>query len=116
MKNKITEEIRDLLLQIKNWLYLETKYFKLTAAEKITILLGTLIAGAACFMLVMIAVVIVSLCLVGVFQPLVGTVLSYLIVAGIYLLLAVLVVLLRKPLLFNPISKMLTRLFIEHKD
>lgn len=113
MKEKLLEEIRDIAIQIRNWLYLETKYLKLTAAEKITIILGSLILGAVCFLLALIAIVVLSFCLVGVFEPLVGNALSYLIVAGIYLLLAVCVYFLRTPLIFNPICKLITKMFID---
>lgn len=113
MKDKITDDIRDIIAHIKGWISAELLYAKLTVTEKLTILMGTIMLVAVTFILAMIALVILSLCLVGVFEPLVGTTLSYLCVSGIFIIVLLLVVVLKKQLIFNPVAKMLSKLIIE---
>lgn len=115
MKEKLTDEIRETIIQIRKWLSLETRYFKLTVSEKLSIFFGTLLVVSAIFILMMIALVILSLCLVGVFEPLVGTTLSYLCVGGIFIILAVLVMLLRKPLILDPVARMISKLLLDNE-
>ena len=112
MKEKLSDEIRDIIAQVKLWISCEAEYAKLTLAEKLTIFLGTIGLAAILFLLVMIALIIFSLCLVGVFASLVGTTLAYLCTGGVFLVLAIIVALLRKPLIFNPLARMLTKLLI----
>lgn len=112
MKEKLSDEIRDIIAQVKQWIGCEAEYAKLTLAEKLTIFLGTIGLAAILFLLVMIALIIFSLCLVGVFAPLVGTTLAYLCTGGVFLVLAIIVALLRKQLIFNPLARMLTKLLI----
>lgn len=115
MKEKITDEIREIILHIKEWISAEVMFAKLTVTEKLTILMGSVMLAAVSFVLLMIAFVIISLCLVQVFEPLVGQPLAFLCVGGIFLVLLVLVILLRKPLIYNPVAKMLSKLIIEKK-
>lgn len=116
MKEKLSDEIRDVIFQIKRWLSLEARYVKLTLSEKLSIFIGSILVVAVAFILVMIALVILSLCLVGVFEPLVGATLAYLCVGGIFLLLTAIFLLLRKPLIFNPVAKMISKLLLENEE
>lgn len=113
MKEKLTDEIRNIFCQLKAWISSEAEYVKLTAAEKMTVLLGTIALAAMAFVLIMIALVILSFCLVGVFASLVGQTLAYLCVSGIFLLLLAVIILLRKPLVFNPLARMLSKLIMK---
>ena len=47
MKNMM-EEIRSVLQQSKDWIKMEVEYTKLTVAEKLTLLMGTLNLGDVC--------------------------------------------------------------------
>ena len=114
MKEKISDEVRDILAHIKGWLSHEVRYVKLTLAEKLTIFIGTMLLISMAFILVLIVLGIISFCLVGVFEPLVGTTLAYLCVGGIFLLLAVVIFLLRQPLIYNPLAKMISKLLLEN--
>ena len=107
MKQKFLDEIKEMFVQAKVWLECETEYLKLTASEKFTILLSSLIMGAICLMLGIFALALMSMALVDL--------LAFLSVAGIVLLIALLVVLLRKQLLYNPIARFITRLFLDKK-
>lgn len=68
MKAKITDEIKEIFSQGVNWAKLEIEYVKLTAAEKLIILMSVLIIGAI-FMLLLLPVFIMFLfALAGVFK------------------------------------------------
>lgn len=116
MKEKLSDEFRDILLQIKAWLNNETRLIKLTVSEKLSIFMGTLLLAAAMFTLIMIGLVIISLCLISVFEPLVGLTLAYLCVGGIFVLLAILLLVLRKQVIYNPIAKMVSKLLLENDE
>lgn len=115
MKHKITDEIKEMLLQAKCWLQSETTYIKLTVAEKLTLLLSALVVGAVCLLIGMIVLGLFSIALVDVFRTFLSPWLAYLCVGGIEILLMIIVVFLRKPLVINPISKFITKLFLDNK-
>ena len=115
MKQKFLDEIKEMFVQAKVWLECETEYLKLTASEKFTILLSSLLLGAICLMLGIFALALMSMALVDLFKLFMAPALAFLSVAGIVLLIALLVVLLRKQLLYNPIARFITRLFLDKK-
>lgn len=112
MKEKITDEIKEVFLQGKNWLKLEIEYAKLTVAEKFTILLSMLIIGAICLLMGMVVLILLAFALVELFKMMMAPSLAYLTVAGIICVLILLVYFLRKLILLNPIARFITRLFI----
>ena len=58
MKENITDQIRNIYDNGRQWLKLEIEYAKLTATEKISILLSTLILGAICILLGMVILIL----------------------------------------------------------
>lgn len=112
MKDKLTDEIKDLFSQGRDWVKLEIEYAKLTVAEKFTILASAMIIGAVCLLMGMVVLVLLALALVEVFKLLMAPGFAYLSVAGIICLLILLLYLLRNPILLNPIARFITRLFI----
>lgn len=113
MKRKITDEIKDIFSQSINWAKLEVEYLKLTAAEKLIILLGTLILGAVCMLFLLPVIIMFLFALAGVFRLMMSPALAYLSVGGIVLLMLVLIWLFRKQLIFNPVARFVSRLFLE---
>ncbi len=112
---KLTDEIRSLFADGKEWIELEIEYAKLTVAEKFTVLLSTLVLGAVCLMMFMVVLIMLSLALTYVFRMFLNPGLSFLCVAGVLILLIVVVYLLRKPLLLNPIAHLISKLFVGDK-
>ncbi|MBD5196234.1 MAG: phage holin family protein [Muribaculaceae bacterium] len=112
MKEKLTDEIKDLLMQGKEWARLEVEYAKLTFAEKVTVLMSTLIIGAICLLMGMVVLIMLAFSLVELFKLMMAPALAYLTVAGIICVLALAIYLLRRPLMLNPIARFLTRLII----
>lgn len=116
MKNNIFNDIKDLFAQSQTWMKLEVEYLKLTAAEKVTVLFSAVALGAICFLIGMVILILLAFSCVDLFKLFMAPALACLSVGGILILLILLVYLLRKPLLLNPISKFITRLFCDAKS
>ncbi|MCM1440453.1 MAG: phage holin family protein [Roseburia sp.] len=92
---------------------LEVEYTKFTVAEKLTMLLSALIIGAVCLLLGMVALILLAFALVEVFKLFMPLGLAFLSVAGIVCVLTLILYLVRKPILLNPIARLITKLFFE---
>lgn len=115
MKLNLIDEFRSIVDQSKTWLKLEMEYMKLTAAEKITMLLGALIIGFVALLLSMVVLIMLALALAEVFKLLMSPGLAYLATAGAICLLLGIFFFLRKPLLMNPIARLITKIFFDKK-
>lgn len=113
MKNNLIDEIRRLLAQSKDWLSLEIEYAKLTVAEKLTLLLGTLIIGFVCLLLGTVVLILLAFALVELFKMIMVSALAFLAAAGVICVLLVILFLLRKQLLLNPIARLISKVFLE---
>lgn len=112
MKEKLTDELKEIFVQGKNWMKLEVEYAKLTLAEKMTLLFSAMIIGAVCLLMGMVVLILLAFALVELFRLMMSPALAYLSSAGVIVVLIVLFYLFRKPLLLNPIARFITRLFI----
>lgn len=115
MKINLLEEIRSIFDQSKTWLRLELEYAKLTIAEKLTLLMSTLIIGFVCLLLGVVVLIMLAFSLAEAFRLIMDPTLAYLSTAGVICLLLILLYLLRKPLLLNPIARLITRVFFDRK-
>ena len=115
MKINLLEEIRSRFDQSKTWLRLELEYAKLTIAEKLTLLMSTLIIGFVCLLLGVVVLIMLAFSLAEAFRLIMDPALAYLSTAGVICLLLILLYLLRKPLLLNPIARLITRVFFDRK-
>lgn len=115
MKQTLKETLTGIFDNSRQWLKLEIEYLKLTATEKITILMTTLIFGAVCMLLGMVILILLAFALAEAFQQILSPALSFLCAAGSLLILIILVFLLRKPLLENPISRLMSKLILDLK-
>lgn len=115
MKEKFSDSLHSIFQNGKRWIELEIEYAKLTAAEKVTVLLTTLIFGAVCLLLGMVILILLSFALVSVFESFLSTALAFVCVAGILIVLVALLFFLRKPLLENPISRLISKLILDIK-
>ena len=113
MRLKIVDEIQNIFEQSKTWVSLEIEYAKLTLAEKMTMLLSTLIIGFICLLLGMVVLIMLAFCLVELFKAILCPALAYLVVAGIICLLVATIYVLRRPLLLNSLAKMTTKIFFD---
>lgn len=115
MKENITDQIKSIYDSGRRWLELEIRYAKLTATEKITVLMTTLILGAVCLLLGMVLLILLSFSLADVFKSFLSPALAYLSVAGVVVLITIAIILLRRPLLENPISRLISKLILDIK-
>lgn len=113
MKDKITDEFKEIFSQTKKWITLEIRYAKLTAAEKCTILMGAIALALISLLIGMVILILLAWSLVDFLREFMSPSLACLSVSGVLVLVIILIVVLRNPLVINPISRFLTKLFIE---
>lgn len=116
MKQKLIEEIKDILAQSKAWVELEIEYAKLTVAEKFTIFMSAMVFGAICMMFGFVILIVLALAVAELFKLILNPALAYVCTAGCIIVLLVIVYLLRNVMLLNPFAKFITKLFIDKKD
>ena len=112
-KEKITDQIKTAIAQGKKWLTLEFEYAKLTMAEKLTLLAGAFVMVMISMLVVFVVLTLLSESMVDLFKMIRSPALACVTVSGILLILLLVIYLFRKPLLYNPISKFITKLFLE---
>lgn len=115
MKENLTDQIKSIFANGQKWIKLEIEYARLTVAEKLTVLLSTLIFGAVCLLLGIIILLLLSFALVSSFKNIMSPTLSYICVSGVIVVLIVLLFLFRRPLLENPISRLISKLILDLK-
>lgn len=112
MKEKLTDEIKSIFSDSKEWITLQIEYTKLTAAEKMTILGGAITLGAICLLIGVVILFVLALSLIDTFKLFMAPALACLAVSGCLIILMVILVIFKKPLILNPIAKFLTKLFL----
>lgn len=115
MKLNLVDEIRNIFEQSKTWMKLEVEYAKLSLAEKLTMLMSSLVLGFVCLLLGMVVLIILALSLAELYKDIMSPALAYLSTAGSIVVLLALLFIFRKPLLLNPIARLLTRVFFDKK-
>lgn len=101
---------------LKEWLTMEVEYLKLTAAEKISVLVSTLILVIALFIVFMVVLIVLAFALVDLFSLMMPHALACVTVGGILTVLIGVIYLLRNSLVVNPITKLITKLFLAPKN
>lgn len=115
MDSKPIDELKSSVTNFKEWLTLEVEYLKLTAAEKVSILLSTVILLLLLFIVGLVVMIVFAFALVDLFNLFMPHALACVTVGGIFLLLVGLLYLLRNPLVVSPITKLITKLFLSSK-
>lgn len=112
MKPKITDEIKELFTQSINWAKLEVEYIKLTAAEKIIILVSMMVISVVILLLLLPAILMFLFALAQVFIDFMPVAVAYVCVGGIVILFLGLLVLFRKQLVINPVAKFISKVLL----
>lgn len=107
------QTIRDRLKSLCR-LYIEKA--KLTLAERMTLLLSAGLILFACFLLCIMGLAFLSGSLVMLLGTYMSDIAAWAIVGGIYILIAALIILLRKPLVINPVARFISRLILGDED
>lgn len=107
--------MKSVVSDLKEWLTVELEYMKLTAAEKVSVLVSTLILVITLFIVFMVVLIVFAFALVDLFNLFMPHALACVTVGGILLLLIGCLYLLRTPLVVNPVTKLITKLFLTPK-
>lgn len=97
--------------ELRSTLKLNIDYARLTAAEKLTMLLTMLSFSLLAFVLISLIMFFLSLAIVRCIASEVGMIWAYFIMCGFYVLLFALAFAFRKQLIINPIARFVSRLF-----
>ena len=116
MKPKITDEIKEILSQGVNWAKLEIEYLKLSAAEKIIILVSVMVIGVVVLLLLLPAILMFLFALAQVFIGFMPVAVAYVCVGGIVLLLLGILVIFRKQVVINPVAKFISKVLLENPE
>lgn len=116
MLNELINSILKLKDDIISYIKVETDYVKLTIAEKVVkiatiILLGALVVVSMWFIALLMSFALAQF--LSLFLPAWA---AYLCTAGAFILFLLLVYLLRRPLIMNPLSKAITQALFKKKE
>ncbi|MGM9804728.1 MAG: phage holin family protein [Muribaculaceae bacterium] len=108
---------KELFGEIKKYVTLQVDYTKYTVVEKLVILLSASAVAIVVGVLGFAVIFYLSISLASYLAACLGCVWAAdMIVAGIYALILVLVVVFRRQLIINPISRFLTKLFLKPNE
>lgn len=110
---EIQEQLSSICIEIKETLRLNIDYAKLTATEKLTVLLSMIGLALVCFAIGSIIIFLISLGLMLLLAKSTGLFGACMIMAGIYAVILVAAILLRKQLLIDPVARFLSHLFLK---
>lgn len=107
-----------LRLSLRRLLHLYVENAKLTVAEKLTLLLSAAVVFVIATICVTFALAFAGVALLETFELVMSPIAASAIIAGVFILLALLVFLLRKPLIINPMARYLSRMLMDvgHHD
>lgn len=107
--------IHKIIAGVKRYLGLQREYVMLTFAEKLTVLLASLIAGSIVALLALLALVFLSFAAESWIEQLTGSApLAYLLVALFYVVFCVLVYLNRRRWIANPVADFLAAVLLDN--
>ena len=110
---EIRDQISSIWLEIKETLKLNIDYSKLTATEKLTVLLSMIGLALVCFALASIIIFLISLGLMLLLAKSTGLFGACMIMAGIYAIILAAAILLRRQLIIDPIARFISHLFLK---
>lgn len=116
MNENPTGNLRRLANLAVRYLTLQLDYARLTATEKLIVLLSTVAFFGLITIIGFITLVFVSIGIGHWLSMTVAPDAAYLFVSAFYLLLLIAVVVFRKQMIFNPIARFLTRLFLKNPE
>lgn len=97
---------------VRRYISLNVEYARLTVAEKVTVLLTAAAVAIGAFVLGIIFFFFLSIAVVHWVADIIPLAWAYAAMSFVYLLLVGLLFLLRKPLILDPVSRFVTRLFL----
>ena len=101
---------------VMRYLTLQLDYARLTATEKLIVLLSTIAFFGIVVIMGFIALVFISIGIGHWLSMTIAPYSAYLFVSAFYIVLIALIIFFRKQLIFNPVSRFLTRLFLKNPE
>ena len=108
-----TNNVQGLIDNFKKLLALNLDYARLTAAEKLTILLSTIAFYSMVCILGTLVLIFVSIGVGHLLATTVARVAAYLYVAGFYMVLFILLFVFRKKIFIDPTARFISKLFVK---
>jgi len=109
------ESFQQLYADVKKYVELQAEYLKVEFVEKLTILVSTLLIIIIITVLAIAALFYLFFSLAYALEPLLGSLaISFVLISGIYVLLILFLVILRKRLVINPLVNFLSKLFLKN--
>ena len=105
--------VQGLIDNFKKLLALNLDYARLTAAEKLTILLSTIAFYSMVCILGTLVLIFVSIGVGHLLATTVARVAAYLYVAGVYMVLFILLFVFRKKIFIDPTARFISKLFVK---
>lgn len=116
MDQKSTGSIKRLVDIGIKYITLQLDYAKLSAAEKLTVLLSTIAFFALAVIIGLITLVFISIGIGHWLSVTIAPYTAYLFVSLFYLLLLVLLIIFRRQLIFDPAARFISRLFLKKPE
>lgn len=108
------ETLQQLFVEAKKYLTLQKRYTQLEIAEKLTVLLSTLILVLIVIILSMVALFYISFTFAYWLAPVFGSMMaSFALITAIIILLIIGIITFRRKLIINPMAKFIASLFIQ---
>ena len=116
MNTNTTPSLRQIIAEIRQYLSLQYEWVKLDGVEKLTRIVSALVLLIISIIPISITLFYLSLSAVHYLESYTGIIAAYSIIAGAFFLLFVLLWLLRRPCVINPILRFLYKIFITPKE
>lgn len=107
---------KSLLNQGQHFVSLKIDGWRLLATEKATVALSTMIFGAIVLLLGMYLMLFLSMALVHFLTKYISIIWAYLVTGGFFAIMLLIVVVLRRHLIVDPMARFLSRLFLNQPD
>lgn len=113
MPDNTNTQLKSIWTEIKETIALHLEYAKLTSTEKVTVLLSMTALALVCLVLASFVIFLVSIGLMLLLAKSTGLFGSCMIMAGIYAVLIVLVLVLRRQLIIDPVARFVSHLILK---
>ena len=104
---------QDFLSSLRRYIMLQLDYARLSGAEKLSVLLSTLLFGAMVIIFGSIMLVFISIGVGHLLAMTVAPYVAYLYVAAFYFLVFICIIIFRRKLFTDPVARMVSRLFVK---
>ena len=110
--DKNIETLGLLVESIKDYIELQKEHLKFDATEKVVRMASLLTIGVIVITLSAVTLFYVSMAAIHWISPIIGMTEAYIVASAVHLLLILIIYWLRKPLIINPLARLITKILI----